>query len=93
MDNTEQMKKLMEAVEKIDVPKVDNPKTDYKNQPTEQTLDSETMSDVGNDLHKKKNWQFRSKDGDNPMAMTPVKVKQVQESLAKKFKAFKKDNK
>ena len=88
MNIHDQMKNLMEAV---DPAKYDEPKAGYSNTPKEQTLDMKTMNDMGNDLNRKKNAQFRAKDGDNPMAMTPVKVLDVQESLQRKYEEFLKE--
>ena len=51
MDQTTQMKVLLEAV---DAPKVDEPEKGYANTPHEQTLDSATQQNFGRDLHKKK---------------------------------------
>lgn len=92
MSNMDSMKTLLEAVDKVEKIKVGEPTQGYANTPKEQTLDMKTMNDNGNDLHKKKNAQFRSKEGDNPMAMTPVKVKQVQERLEREYNEFLKES-
>ena len=86
------MKTLLEAVDKVEKPKVNEPGQGYANTPKEQTLDMTTMNNMGNDLHKKKNAQFRSKAGDNPRAMTPVKVVDVQEQLQRKYEEFLKES-
>ena len=65
MDQTEQMKVLLEAV---DAPEVDEPKASYANAPNEQTLDSKTQQDMGRDLNKKKAFQSPRKGGDNTKA-------------------------
>jgi len=79
------IKLLLEAIDKIESSEYS---TDVTNRPNEQVLDAKTQMDSGDDLHKSKNAQFRSRDGDNPMAMTPVTVKQIEESLADKWAKF-----
>jgi len=88
MNNTEQMTLLLEAVD--GTPKVDSPKSGYANTPNEQTLDSATQQNFGNDLNKKKSYQHPSRDGDNPRAsaMTEYKLKE-EKRLTAAFERFK----
>ncbi len=86
MDQTTQMKVLLEAV---DVPKVDEPKKAYANSPDEQTLDSETQQNFGNDLHKKKSFQHPSRDGDNPRAAKLTEYTLEEARLTEAFEQFK----
>ncbi len=73
----------MEAID------VDHPTVAHANTPNEQVLDSATQQNMGDDLHKKKPNQYRSKDGDNPRAHRPALVDQIEESLASKWEQFK----
>ena len=86
MDHTTQMRTLLEAV---DVPKVDQPKKAYANTPGEQTLDSATQQNFGDDLHKKKAYQHPSRDGDNAMASKLHQYNLEEQRLKKAFKKFK----
>jgi hypothetical protein len=86
MDQTEQMKVLLEAV---DAPKVDEPKDAYANTPNEQTLDSATQQNFGDDLHKKKPRQFKYKPGDNSRAARMHEYKLEEDRLTKAFDKFK----
>jgi hypothetical protein len=86
MDQTTEMKLLLEAV---DVPKVDHPKKAYANQPNEQTLDSATQQNFGDDLHKKKSYQHPSRDGDNARASKLIQYNLEEKRLSVAFKKFK----
>lgn len=86
MDQTTQMKLLLEAV---DVPKVDEPKNAYANSPHEQTLDSATQQNFGNDLNKKKSYQHPSRDGDNARASKLIAYNLEEKRLSVAFKKFK----
>ena len=88
MDQTETMKLLLEAVD--GTPKVDEPKKGYANTPDEQTLDSSTQQNFGDDLHKKKSFQHPSRDGDNPRASKKMEeYKLAEERLTKEFEQMK----
>ena len=89
MDSVENMKKLMEAVD--GTPEVANLDAQYANTPNEKVLSMDAALATGDDLNRAKQTQFRGRIGDNPMAMTPVKVKQVQESLERKWAEYKKN--
>ena len=82
MDQTTQMKLLLEAVK---APEVDKPKATYSNTPGEQTLDSATQQNFGDDLHKKKPAQYKQKAGDNARADKT----ELEEALTAKFNKFK----
>jgi len=86
MDQTTQMKVLLEAV---DAPKVDQPKKGYANTPNEQTLDSATQQNFGRDLNKKKSYQHPSRDGDNARAAKLTQYTLEEERLTRAFKKFK----
>lgn len=98
MDARKQMETLLEAVTLMSKPaketknelKTDKPKKEYVNSPNTSELDSQTQQQRGTDLNRAKPWQFRSKGGDNPMAHATVNVRDVKESLTRKFKAWKK---
>lgn len=83
MNNHDDFKRLMEAVEPV---KVDTPKNTYSNTPNEQVLDSATQQGFGNDLHKVKSSQYKQKDGDNPRADATIKE---QARLTRAFKKLK----
>ena len=88
MDQTTQMKVLLEAVD--GTPKVDEPKNGYANTPDEQTLDSSVQQNFGDDLHKKKSFQHPSRDGDNPRASKKMEEYRLAEDrLSKAFEKFK----
>lgn len=88
MDQTETMKVLLEAVD--GTPKVDEPKDGYANTPDEQTLDSATQQNFGDDLHKKKSFQHPSRDGDNPRASKKMEeYKLAEDKLTAAFEQFK----
>lgn len=86
MDQQTQMKVLLEAV---DAPEVDEPKDGFANSPNEQTLDSATQQNFGDDLHKKKSKQFKYKPGDNPRAAKMHEYKLQEDRLTDAFDKFK----
>jgi len=68
------MKKLLETVVlnegKVDDLKVDHPDEGrYVNEPKSQTIDSKTMQDSGNDLHKQKKAHKAVAGGDNARSL------------------------
>jgi len=88
MDQTTQMKTLLEAVD--GTPQVDEPKNGYANTPDEQTMDSSTQQNFGDDLHKKKSFQHPSRDGDNPRASKRMEeYKLAEDKLTAAFEKFK----
>jgi len=89
MDQTTQMKTLLEAVD--GTPKVDEPEKGYANTPGEQTLDSATQQNFGRDLNKKKSYQHPSRDGDNAMASKLHAYTLEEERLTREFKKLKLD--
>jgi len=82
------MKTLLEAVD--GTPQVDEPKNGYANTPDEQTMDSSTQQNFGDDLHKKKSFQHPSRDGDNPRASKRMEeYKLAEDKLTAAFEKFK----
>lgn len=88
MDSHDEMVKLMEAVDKVEPLKVDEPEGSYANTPNEQTIDMKTMNDSGDDLNRVKDEQMLGRPGDSAWAGSPVKVKHVKERLEKAYEEF-----